>query len=403
MRRHGSRSERGATSELEGAAAGELEADLGPGVAAACASAPGRITLVGEHVDYVGGRVACAAIDLTLAVAVRPSADRRWRVVSDGERVERDAPSMAGDIGDRVFATASALARFGVLLLPLEIGVASGVPRAAGLSSSAALMTASLVAMLRLAGAQLGADDLVAAVLIGEREIVGVPCGDLDPLAIVHGRAGAVLLLDCSTGFRAMVPWPWPEVGLLVASSGEQHDVQGARYRARRGLAERACAALGVAGCQEIGERWGELPAELRAAGRHIASETRRTDAAVAVLESGDVERLGILMNESHESLRTDCGVSTSRLDEMTAAARRVPGCYGARLVGAGFGGSAMALVERRAAAGCAAAMAGISRPGAGTWLVEPSGGLAVTAPDVVTVGTEHDHDTTVRRGFGSV
>jgi hypothetical protein len=71
--------------------------------------------------------------------------------------------------------------------------------------------------------------------------------------------------------------------------------------------------------------------------------------------------------------------------------------------VGAGFGGSAMALVERRAAAGCAAAMAGISRPGAGTWLVEPSGGLAVTAPDVVTVGTEHDHDTTVRRGFGSV
>ena len=94
--------------------------------------------MVGEHIDYVGGRVLCAAIDLTLAVAVRPAADRSWRVVSDGERVERGAPSMAGDIGDRVFAAASALGRFGVPLPPLEIGVASRIPRSSGLSSSAA-------------------------------------------------------------------------------------------------------------------------------------------------------------------------------------------------------------------------------------------------------------------------
>ena len=235
------------------------------------------------------------------------------------------------------------------------------------------------------------------AALVGEREIVGVPCGDLDPLAVVHGRAGAVLLLDCSTGFRATHPWPWPEVGLLVASSGERHDVQGAGYRSRRELAERSCAALGVAGCQAIGARWGELPPPLRAAGRHIATETRRTDSAVAALDSGDLDRLGELIDESHESLRTDCAVSTPRLDAMTAAARRVPGCHGARLVGAGFGGSAMALVERRAAPDCAAAMAGASLPGAGTWLVEPSDGLAVSAPDVVTADTPHGHDTTPR------
>jgi len=391
-------SSRAATpGELETAATGELEAAFGAGPAVACGTAPGRITVVGEHVDYVGGRVLCAAIDLTLAVAVRPAADRSWHVVSDGERVERGAPSMAGDIGDRVFAAASALGRFGVPLPPLEIGVASRIPRSSGLSSSAALMTASLVAMLRLAGAWLTADDLVRAALTGEREIVGVPCGDLDPLAVVHGRAGAVLLLDCSTGFRTNIPWPWPEVGLLVASSDERHDVQGSGYRARRRLAERACAALGVTGCQEIGDRWGELPAELRAAGRHIATETGRTDAAVAALESGDVHRLGVLMNESHASLRADCGVSTRRLDEMTAAARRVPGCHGARLVGAGFGGSAMALVERRAAADCAAAMAGASGPDAGTWLIVPSGGLAVTAPDVVTVDVSRSVDAAVR------
>ncbi len=377
-------SSRAVPGELEAAAAGQLEAAFGSGPAVACGTAPGRITLLGEHIDYVGGRVLCAAIDLTLAVAVRPSADRGWRVVSDGERVERGAPSMAGDIGDRLFAAASALGRFGVLLPPLELGVASRIPRASGLSSSAAVLIAGLVAMLRLAGGRLTADDLVRAALIGEREIVGVPCGDLDPLALVHARPGAVLLLDCSSGFRAIHPWPWPEVGLLVASSGERHDVQGAGYRARRRLAERACAALGVAGCQEIGDRWGGLPAGLRAAGRHIATETHRTDAAVAALEAGDVHRLGWLMDQSHESLRADCGVSTPRLDEMAAAARRVPGCHGARLVGAGFGGSAVALVERRAAAACARAMAGASSPGAPSWLVEPSGGLGVTAPDVV-------------------
>jgi galactokinase len=371
-------------TDAEWDAADQLEAAFGSGPPAASGVAPGRVTLLGEHVDYVGGRVACMAIDLHLAVSVRPSADGRWRVASERQRVERDRPSMAGDIGDRVFAAAVALRRFGVNLSALEIGVASRIPRSSGLSSSAALAAASLVAMLRLSGAQLSADDLVAAALIGEREIVGVPCGDLDPLAVVHGQAGSVLVLDCATGSREYRPWPWPEVGLLVASSGETHDVQGAGYRARRDLAERSCAALGAAGCQEIADRWSALPAELRAAGRHIATETRRTDAAVAALEAADAPRLGALVNQSHESLRADFRVSTARLDAMTAAARRVPGCYGARLVGAGFGGSALAIVDRTAARDCAAAMAAASGAGAGTWQVEPSAGVGVLAADVV-------------------
>jgi galactokinase len=375
-------------TDLEMGAAGELEAAFGPGTSAASGVAPGRVTLLGEHVDYVSGRIACMAIDLTLAVAVRPSADGHWRVVSDGHRVERPAPSMARDIGDRVFAAASALGRFGVVLPPLDIGVASRVPRSSGLSSSAALTAASLVAMLRLAGARLSSDDLVAAALIAEREIVGVPCGDLDPLAVVYSRAGSVLLLDCATGSRETRGWPWPEIGLVVASSGERHDVQGTGYRTRRAMAERACVTLGASGCQEIGDRWRDLPGELRAAGRHIATETRRTDAAIAALEAGDAHRLGVLVNESHESLSSDYRISTERLDAMTAAARRVPGCYGARLVGGGFGGSALALVDRSAADACAAAMAAAAIPDAGTWLIEPSAGVAVLAPDVVTSPT---------------
>ena len=375
---------RPARSDADRAAIGVLQRGFGAGAAPAVGCAPGRVTLVGEHVDYVGGRIVCMAIDLILAVAVRPSADGCWRVVSNGVRVERPQPTMARDIGDRVFASALALGRCGVAIPPLEIGVAGNLPGSAGLSSSAAIVTASLVAMLRLVGGRLGADELVAAAVTAERDIVGVPNGELDQRAVVHSRAHAVLVLDCADATRRTVPWPWPEIGVIVAHSGESHDVGGEEYRLRREGAERACIELGVTSCQEIGERWHELPSELQPRGRHIATETRRSDAAVSALEAGDARALGQLIDQSHESLRRDYRISTDRLDAMVAAARRVPGCYGARLVGAGFGGSAIALVELGAAARCAGAMAEVAGGGHGAWLVEPADGLEATSPDVI-------------------
>lgn len=373
----------------ERAAISVLDRGLGPGTAPQVGRAPGRVTLVGEHVDYVGGRIVCMAINLGLAVALRPSADGRWRVVSDGLRVERAQPTMAHDIGDRVFAAAAALARRGIAIPPVEIGVAGSLPRSAGLSSSAAIITASLVAMLRLAAGRLTADELVATAVTAERDIVGIPSGQLDQRAVVHSRDHCVLVLDSDSGSRRVVTWPWPEVGVVVAHSGESHDVGGEEYRLRRQAAERACEALGVAGCQAIGERWRELPDELQPRARHIATETRRSDAAVLALEAGDARALGRLIDESQESLRHDCQVSTLRLDTMVAAARRVPGCFGARLVGAGFGGSAMALVELGAAARCRAAMAEAAGGGHGAWLVEPAAGVERTASDVVASAVE--------------
>ena len=371
-------------SDVEGRAIQTLLQGLGPGRGLAAGLAPGRVTLVGEHVDYVGGRIVCMAVDLSLAVAVRPSPDGRWRAVSAGRRVERSSPSAQGDIGDRLFAAAMALRLRGVATPPLEMGVASDLPESAGLSSSAALTSAALVAMLRLAGQAVSADELVATALVAERDIVGVPCGELDQRAVVHSRADSVLALDCELGSHWAVPWPWRDLCVVVAASGETHDVGGAGYRARREAATRACAALGVSSCQHIGDRWRELPVEIQRFGRHIATETRRADSAIEMLEAGDVQALGRLIDESHESLRGDYMVSTERLDAMTAAARQAPGCYGARLVGAGFGGSAMALVEREAAYDCAAAMAVISGQPDATWLVEPAAGLEVTAHDVV-------------------
>lgn len=370
--------------DFEQAAVDLLESGFGAGSGPAAGTAPGRVTLVGEHVDYVGGHVACMAIGLSLAVAVRPSADRHWRVMSQGLRLERPHPSMERDIGDRVFAAAVALGRRRIALPPLEMAVVGDLPGSAGLSSSASVTTASLVAMLRLVGARVSADELVATAVTAERDVVGVPCGDMDQRAVVHSLARSVLLLDCADGAQRSVPWPWPGIGVLVAASGERHDVGGDDYRLRREAAERVCAMLGVGSCQGIGERWHELPMELQPRARHIASETRRSDAAVAALGGGDAAALGRLIDESHESLRHDYETSTERIDAMVTAARQVPGCYGARLVGGGFGGSAIALVEHAAAHRCAAAMAAVSGVTGGAWLVHPAAGLEVTASDVV-------------------
>ncbi len=368
---------------MNDAASRALVDAFGDGVATAVGVAPGRVTLVGEHVDYVGGHVACMAVDLSLAVAVRPSGDGWWRAAGLGQRVERPEPVMVGDIGDRLFAAAQALGRRDPTVPPLEMAAAGDLPASTGLASSAAVILAALVAMLRLAGRRVTAEELVAVALTAERDIAGVPCGDLDQRAIVHAREGSVLALDCATGSRRRVDWPWPEISVLVVASGESHDVGGREYRRRREAAERACAFLGVPTCQQIGERWRELDPGLRPRGRHVATETRRADAAVQALEAGDVRELGRLMDASHESLRRDCEVSTPRLDAMVEAARRVPRCHGARLVGAGFGGSVVAIVEREAAGACAAALAAVSGVTGATWLVRPAAGLEVTAADV--------------------
>jgi galactokinase len=290
---------------------------------------------------------------------------------------------MGGDVADRPLAAIVALGRAGRATPALEMAVAGDLPGSAGLSSSAAVVCATLLAVLRLLGERMAAEALVATALIAERDVVGVPCGDLDQRTLIHARDGAVVLLDAARGSQRQVAWPWPGVTVMVAVSGALHDVGGGEYRRRREAAERICAAMGVASCQEIGERWRTVDEELRPLARHLASETRRAEAAAAALRRGDAAELGRVMDSSHESLRADCGVSTGLLDAMVGAARRVEGCFGARLTGAGFGGSIVALVERRAVERCAAAVRAAGAGGA-AWATPPASGLAMAASDVV-------------------
>ena len=344
-----------------------LEGAFGPSPAAAMTgTAPGRCTLVGEHVDYADGLVLVCAIDLTVTVAVRPSADGHWHAVSAGRRVERDHPAAAGDIGDRLF------------------------PEAAGLSSSAALIVAAMISMLRREGRALGADDLAAAALHAERELVGVPCGPLDHRAVVSSLENAALLLDCRDGSLERVGWGLGGVVLVACDTGDAHDVGGAGYAERRRQAAEALRLLSAVSYREVDAEWVEAALEgvLQRRARHIVTETERAGRAAAALRAGDETRLGELMTASGRSLRDDYEVGTPTLDAVVAAAVAHPGCLGARLVGAGFGGSAVAVVVEGAAAGCRRAMeAAAARVGEGrprSWVLRPGPGVAVTAADVV-------------------
>ena len=374
------------------AAVAELRQAFGPGGTSVTAWAPGRCTLVGDHVDYAGGMVLSAAIGLGVAVALRPSADDAFRVVSAGRVVERVTPEPVGDIGDRIFAAVTALRDAGVALPPVEVGLSATLPESVGLASSAAITCAVITALLRLANASMPLREVIATALLAEHDIVGVPCGPLDPTAIIAAPAGGALLLDCATATWEPLAWPWDDVVLCICATAESHDVGGSQYRLRRGEVESALRTVGAANCQSLSENQvaagSALPVAEARRLRHVVAESARAVAAAQALRQADAQALGELMSASHRSLRDDQEVSTDLVDAVVTAACRCDGCFGARIVGAGFGGSVLALVSRTASAGCAAAMAATAGVAiARTWVLTPSEGLAEIASDVIRSG----------------
>lgn len=387
---------------------------FGVGGQVAVASAPGRCTLVGEHVDYAGGLVLCVAIDLDVGVALRASGEAADRVAmgvptmggsaaaavasaAGAAVVERVAPLRPSG-GGYVFAAADALRARGLRVPALAAVTAASLPAGAGLASSAAVIAATQVALLRLQGTTLPVAEFIDAAYAAEHDILGVPSGRLDEHAIVESPDGGAILLDCASDRAMEVPWRLNDAVLCVCDTGQRHSVAGAGYRQRREETEAALRAAGAASAQEIAFAVdGPLTAfDLIDPGsgdaatrrlRHVVTETRRARAAAGALRAGDAALLGTLMSASHRSLRVDHQVSTPLLDRVVAAAESAAGCYGARLVGAGFGGSVVALSTAAAAAACCDAMRHAAGPSASSWVVHPSPGLAFTASDVVTRG----------------
>jgi galactokinase len=331
--------------------------------------APARVNLVGEHTDYNDGFVLPLAIDRRVAVAAARRGDDLLRLVSldKGERRLRLAEVGPGAVrGWAAYAAGPlwALQRDGAEVGGLDLVLGSDVPIGSGLSSSAAVECATLLAARDLYG---GPDDparLAAIAQRAENDVVGVPCGIMDQMAALACRAAHVLLLDCRSLEADQVPFAPADAGLalLVADTRVSHALADGAYAQRRGACEQAARVLGVpalrdatqAGLDTARDRLGEL--RYRRA-RHVVGENARVLEVAALLRAGRPEAIGDALSASHASLRDDYQVSAPELDTAVEAALAA-GALGARMTGAGFGGCALALVPADAVADVGKAVA---------------------------------------------
>ncbi|MCC7462837.1 MAG: galactokinase [Gammaproteobacteria bacterium] len=328
---------------------------------ACIARAPGRVNLIGEHVDYNGGRVLPMAIERETCIAVAPNGSRRVHAHSAAT-----TQSVSIDLGQPLRPQpGSAWANYllGVLAGFIERGfdvpgfdavIESSVPPGSGLSSSAALEVAFATAIEGLLQRTLDPRDKAALCWRAEQEYAGVPCGPMDQMVVALGRAGQLLSLDCDSGVMDWVEFSDPAIALLVIDTGVRHALADGEYRRRREQCQAVAARLGVALlCRAThadleAVRAGLEPLLYRRA-RHVLSEQQRTLAAIRAIRSRDWEAAGVQLYASHASLRDDFEVSCRELDALVEAARalgRAGGVYGCRMTGGGFGGCAVALVD---------------------------------------------------------
>ena len=274
--------------------------------------APGRVNLIGEHVDYLGGVVLPAAVDRFTEVTGHPAAE--WSIDSRVKGGLAYVKAMGDELG----------------VAPQSVSVQSNIPSGSGLSSSAALLVA-IAAGLR---PEMDGAEAALACQRAEHRATGVQVGVMDQFASALGRRGHALLLDCGTLEYRLVPFP-VELLIAVIDSGEHRSLARTPYNERRLEAEAG----------QPNRR------------RHVVSEIARVHDFVDALDNRDFDRLGRLLKESHRSLRDDFEVSTRHVDALVEKAWAATGCYGARIMGAGFGGSILALVERGAEGNLAAAV----------------------------------------------
>jgi galactokinase len=321
--------------------------------------APGRINIIGEHTDYSGGLAMPAAIDRRCLVAVAANGSRKLNVVAGAFAAEAtadlDALAPAGNWIDYVAGVASVLIAAGVPVSGADLWIESDVPIGAGVSSSAALEVAVVHALLALAGRHADGVQIARWAQRAENDFVGMPCGIMDQFASANGVAGGAMLLDCLTQTAEPVRLPESANFLLIDSMVRHAHVDG-DYRARRADCETAARLLGVAMLGELSEA--DLAGALQRLSpgpakrcRHVVTENARVRRAAGAIGQGNLRELGNLLNQSHASLRDDMEVSVPEVDRLAAVAQATPGVFGARMMGGGFGGSVLALVDADRAA----------------------------------------------------
>ena len=322
--------------------------------------APGRVNLIGEHTDYNDGLALPAAIDLATWVALRPRDDSTLLIRSatlDSEvSVDLAAPLLAANgWSDYVVGVAWALQQAGIGLTGASLSLYSELPLGAGLASSAALEVGVALALLSRAGVAL--EPLAVAQLCQQAEntFVGARCGLLDQIAVTHGRVGHALLLDCRS--LAIGPIPVPaSVRLVLCNSMARHAHTTGGFNRRRQECEMAVErlrrhrpalrSLRDLTWRDFSDLESHLPDPLDRRVRHVLSENARVSEMAAALATRDDATIGRCMAASHASLRDLYEVSTPELDWLVTLAGHQPGVIGTRMMGGGFGGCTISLVD---------------------------------------------------------
>jgi galactokinase len=320
--------------------------------------APGRVNLIGEHTDYNDGFAMPAAIGLETQIAIRLTAGHAVHVAAldfgedDSFVVAPDLQKSAkGGWRDYVRGSLVMLARAGFAVSGAELAIAGSIPKGTGLSSSASLEVAVILAMLTASGQTMDAKRLALLAQSAENDFVGMRCGNLDQLASAATEAGAALLIDCRSLDTRQVSLP-DDVSILIVQSGVTRGLVEGEYNRRRAECEEAARLLGVAALRDAdlpmldAKRAAIDPVVFRRA-RHVITDNQRTLEAARALDAGDLVTMGKLMRDSHVSQRDDFEITTPETDELASILNAAIGAEGgARQTGGGFGGAVVALLR---------------------------------------------------------
>ena len=340
--------------------------------ASTTAVAPGRVNLIGEHIDYCDGFVLPFALDRAIVIAGRARLDHRVRIATDLNHevvsMHLDAPLREADPkwSNYIRGVMRGFQKLGHHLPGFDAFIVSSIPRGAGLSSSAALELAVATLLEGMLDTRLKTREKALLCQKAEHDFAHVPCGIMDQFASAFGRENQLILIDCRSEEPDLVPFSNPDLTMLVANTMVQHELSDGGYAARRQHTEDGLKIIGKnswreVSMKEVEDHWNALSDPVNRRARHVVGEIERTKASAEALSRNDFEALGPLMAASHDSLRHDFEVSCDELDTMVKIARgigREGGVIGSRMTGGGFGGSTVTLCESSKAADIAETLA---------------------------------------------
>ncbi len=327
-------------------------------------SAAGRVNIIGEHVDYCGGKVFPAALSLKNTVYIRANGTNKinlsWTTLS--EKVTLDLDNIDNyqhlKYGNYQAGCASVWKNAGHKLIGCDMLQDCTVPFGSGLSSSAAIEVSTLSALATIAGEKIDCKEIALLAQKAEREYAHVNCGIMDQYASANGKKNCAILLDCAKVTHTYVPLELGDYTIVIANCNKPHNLITSKYNERRAETEEALNIIkqhaDVSCLAEVSPELFQklskfMPSKVCDRAQHVVYECNRVDQAVSAMKSGDIVKLGQLLNQSHASLKNLYEVTGIELDTLAETAQSHPACVGSRMTGAGFGGCTISIVKKDA------------------------------------------------------